>query len=1170
MLRIDFLGTFQVEKDGELLTKFATDTTRALFIYLILNPNTSHSREKVATLLWPKGEEKTALNNLRQTLSRLRKAIQDKKADPPYLEVTRQALKFNTESEYSLDVFEFEACYNEAQKPDIPQRQRIHLLQQALKLYEGDLLPGFLVDSIPFEEWLREKQEFLHNCAMSALEQLSTHALSNGDYTQSIALTRRQLTLEPWSEKAHKQLITALYQRGDRIAALHQYETCKTILEKELDIEPSEGLQELMQEIKKGAMLLGTNSSPTISSEPMSSSLFIAASPLVGRQQELSLLESYFLEGRYPLITLTGAEGIGKTQLALELAERIQPHFPHGLWFVPLPVLSEEELPKSPQEAEYHLLRTIARALDCPLREDHTLEEQLLHFLRDKESLLILDHFSPYAQGIEFVLRLLEEASQLSLLVTSKEPLHCHMEYILQLDGFPLLPRQGGKSPSDSQSLQLFQRIVGERDLALELEKEAPEPLDKLFQKLGGVPYSIQLAAGCLQPMSIVELVEQLEAQEQLVSPEEASTTEQHIKSMQEVAWAQLNDVEQKALLQSSIFSNGFHIVDGQSCLSLTEEVLESLLDRKLIQQDSHQRWDMHSAITNFLTRKRQDPQVCAALFDGTSPETLVHEWKSSHSKYFLETMCQRYQEQAIASPFASFQWYKNEEANIRQAWLYALEHRTFPMLLQSFDALVGFCAHFQFYGESSSLLDALFVALHPVYPDPKEAPQFTVISEDVSEETLTMLWLKTLVAQAHLALQKGLEALSQDKIQEAIAWKEQLDFNGISPHISFYQAMQERFYQREQEQKHLKDAIQSSKELQEMELHIHASYVYGLWLQQEGAFEEALEQAARALQCANDAKLLHQTPHILYLQAQLQRALQVEDLGESLCQKALEVAATFQMVELQGELHILAAQLQRQQGQFAQTLHHLQQALSKYKGLGQRAPEGDLYVQLGQNAHELGQYQEAESDYQQALQAYAQGSSLAGQVRCCGHYAQIAQLLGAPQKASHLSKTALRLAQQSDDLHLHALAQVFVGQIYLQQEDFMAARNLFTEVRQFLSTEPEHPELQVESIAGLAWLDFEEGQMQEATTQAEELLGYLQAEDWQYTVDPFRHFWTCFQILDDIGDERAPDLALSAQELLQKRAATISNPNLQKIFLEKVLWHNELLHAAKEVTEGT
>src|SRR5262245_22811148 len=106
-LRLSFLGPFQVMRDNATVTAFATDLARALLVYLAVEADRPHRREALAGLLWPDRPDAAALQNLRQTLARLRRALGDETAAPPFLLITPGSIQFNAETA-DVDVTTFQ------------------------------------------------------------------------------------------------------------------------------------------------------------------------------------------------------------------------------------------------------------------------------------------------------------------------------------------------------------------------------------------------------------------------------------------------------------------------------------------------------------------------------------------------------------------------------------------------------------------------------------------------------------------------------------------------------------------------------------------------------------------------------------------------------------------------------------------------------------------------------------------------------------------------------------------------------------------------------------------------------------------------------------------------------------------------------------------------------
>jgi len=302
-LSLNFFGSFQTTLDGKPLTAFRSAKVQGLLVYLAITNQQIHSREALATLFWPEELDSVAKKNLRQSLYQLRQVlIETVDQEGSHLLVTRSTVQFNPSSDYSLDVADF-FNYLEKDQPE-----------QAIALYQGELLVGFTCDSLPFEEWLRAEQERLHRLALDALFELTARSLASADYAGAQDLAQRQLALEPWREEAHRQLMQALALLGERSAALAQYKSCKQVLEEELGVQPAVETENLAARIRDQQL---ERSSQRVSAFPVERQRLNI--PFVGRKSEHGELTKAYqraVHGDAPIFALLGEAGIGKTRLA--------------------------------------------------------------------------------------------------------------------------------------------------------------------------------------------------------------------------------------------------------------------------------------------------------------------------------------------------------------------------------------------------------------------------------------------------------------------------------------------------------------------------------------------------------------------------------------------------------------------------------------------------------------------------------------------------------------------------------------------------------------------------------------------------------------------------------------------------------------------------------------
>jgi DNA-binding SARP family transcriptional activator len=415
-LAIALLGTFQVSLAGSPVVGFESDKERALLAYLALEGERPHRREALAFLLWPEFPERAARTNLRHALAKLRRAIGDHLARPPYLTITPQTLQFNLESDHRLDVVIFQQLLKggESGEPAFEQ------LEEAVALYQGLFLEGFSIpDSAPFEEWVSLKREGLTQQVLTALHQLVIHFQGQRAYERALPYAWRGVELAPWREEGYRHLMTLLALSGRRSEALRQYERCRAALAEELGVEPASKTEQLYDRIRSGTL-------GEVSREGQPHhNLPAQTTPLIGREQELAQLADLLADPGQRLITIVGAGGMGKTRLALEAALAQLDYFPQGVFFVSVAGL----------DAPAGIVPAIAEAVGFTFYQGTPPHQQLLAYLSGKTMLLLLDNFEHLLAGASLLVDILQAAPQVRLLITSRARLNLAAEQVYPLVG---------------------------------------------------------------------------------------------------------------------------------------------------------------------------------------------------------------------------------------------------------------------------------------------------------------------------------------------------------------------------------------------------------------------------------------------------------------------------------------------------------------------------------------------------------------------------------------------------------------------------------------------------------------------------------------------------------------------------------------------------------------
>lgn len=588
-LSLRLLGQFQVSLDGSPVSGWRYDKVRALLAYLVLENGRSHPRDQLAALLWPDSPDAAARKSLRQALAHLRDIIGDETAVPPFLLISRDAIQFNPASQYDADVSTFVALLAACDRhphaagdycPGCTAR-----LAEAAALYQGDLLPGFaLPHSLPFDEWLLTTRERLRLSAIDALGRLGAAYAHSGNGEAALQTARRQLVLDPWHEAAYRLLMRLLAQRGQRTAALAEYERCRRVLAEELGVEPSQETAVLYEQIRQET---GTAALP----EPMPSTP-APLTPLLGREQEVADVQALLRQDSARLITLLGPPGVGKTRLALQVAEEMGLEFGANRFFVDLAAINDPEL----------VPVAIARSLGFDGEQGRAASLiRLQRELKEKRALLVLDNFEQVLAAATAVLDLLHACPRLKILATSRASLRLRGEQRYPLPPLPLPepdPAPDLDSLGQNPAVALFVARTQAVMPRFTLGMENVAAITAVCRRLDGLPLALELAAARVRLLPLPLLLKQLDSAAgsslRLLQDGAQGAARQQQTLQEAIRWSYdlLRDDQQRLFARLSVFVTGFTWEAAEAVCQighLTLDIfggIEALLDNSLLQRD--------------------------------------------------------------------------------------------------------------------------------------------------------------------------------------------------------------------------------------------------------------------------------------------------------------------------------------------------------------------------------------------------------------------------------------------------------------------------------------------------------------------------------------------------------------------------------------------------------
>jgi predicted ATPase/DNA-binding SARP family transcriptional activator len=548
------LGPLSVRRDGEP-TAIAGQKPRALLAALLLEPNRVVSRDQLIDALWGEAPPDTARNTIQVYVSQLRKLLPD-----GMLETAPPGYRLIVDPE-AVDLFRFGRLCEEGRTKlaEGDAAGAAETLRAALDLWRGAPLADLAWEPFAHAEVAR-----LEELRLAALEDRIDADLALARHGQLIPELERLVVEEPLRERLRAQLMLALYRTGRQADALAVYQRARKVLVDELGIEPGESLRKLERAILAQDPSLGIRESAT---EP-SRSVPTPPYPLLGRERELDTLAELVRRDGIRLMTLTGIGGIGKTRLALELVNRLAPEFPNGVGVALLSTVQDPSL----------VARTILDALGLP-ETGRDPEEALIRELSGSRLLLLIDNFEQVLAAAPTVARLLGAVPGLTVIVTSRAPLHIAGEHEF---GVPPL--------AEDEAAELFVTRAHAANPSFVLSEQNAAAVAELCVRLDGLPLAIELAAARSKLLPPVALLARLGSRLELLTGgrRDAPRHQQTLRMTLDWSYDLLDSNAQRLLAQLGVFAGGCTLASAESVCRVDGSVLEelaTLVDESLVAQ---------------------------------------------------------------------------------------------------------------------------------------------------------------------------------------------------------------------------------------------------------------------------------------------------------------------------------------------------------------------------------------------------------------------------------------------------------------------------------------------------------------------------------------------------------------------------------------------------------
>jgi predicted ATPase/DNA-binding CsgD family transcriptional regulator len=376
--------------------------------------------------------------------------------------------------------------------------------------------------------------------------------------------------------------------------------------------------------------------------EPLAN-LPVQAMPFTGRARELAELDTLLHDPRHRLITLVGPGGIGKTRLAVALAERSASHFADGVTFVGLSSLRTND-PIAP---------AIAAALGLRLAEGNTPAQQIMTHLRWRQMLLILDNFDLLLSNAAFAAQLVRSAPGLRVLITSRERLNVLEETVYRVNGMTLPAHddddETALQTNEAVRLFLYQAAHVRPDFVA--DAAALQHIAHICRIVEGMPLALILAATWVEMLTPAEIAQEIMQHVDFLATELRDIPERHqsLRAVWTSTWAQMSTSEQQAFARMTVFRGGFTRAAAVAVLCSDLHTLMALVHKSLVRREEDGRYSLHELLRQF-AQEQHEMMHDAAYTHGL------------HSAYYLALL-------DAAQPDL-----RHDLENMRAAWLWALE----------------------------------------------------------------------------------------------------------------------------------------------------------------------------------------------------------------------------------------------------------------------------------------------------------------------------------------------------------------------------------------------------------------------------------------------------------------------------------------------------------------
>jgi predicted ATPase/class 3 adenylate cyclase len=326
---------------------------------------------------------------------------------------------------------------------------------------------------------------------------------------------------------------------------------------------------------------------PLSSLDARPNNLPFQVTPLVGREADVRDVKGRLHHAR--LLTITGAGGVGKTRIALQVAADEIDRYPDGVWFVDLAPVSDSALVPG----------VVARVLGVEPSATRSVVESIIGAVRDKSLLIVLDNCEHLVDAVASIATaLLQQCPHTRILATSRQPIAIAGETLFRLPSLSVPSADENHSPEralEFGAVALFVARAVSADARFALTAETVPLVVDICRRLDGIPLALELAAARVRFLNVKSLASGLDERFQLLTggSRAALPRQKTLAALIDWSYGLLSGPERTTFDRIGIFPSGFDleaataVAGGDSSPIEVLDLLSSLVDKSLLGVDT-------------------------------------------------------------------------------------------------------------------------------------------------------------------------------------------------------------------------------------------------------------------------------------------------------------------------------------------------------------------------------------------------------------------------------------------------------------------------------------------------------------------------------------------------------------------------------------------------------